>query len=72
MGELAAPLVYAVAGGGLAGAVVLLDALVADTIDYDKLRTGLVLRCMPLTEERHRRIQTLLRRRRQGSRRRNR
>ena len=41
VGELAGPLVYAVAGGGLAGAVVLLDALVADTIDYDKLRTGL-------------------------------
>ena len=138
VGELAGPLVYAVAGGGLAGAVVLLDALAADTIDYDKLRTGLdreglyfgvwrmgtklaralglglngvclwligfpaggaaqapeigwrlallfgpvvgilfvaaglVLRRMPLTEERHRRIQALLRRRRQRSRRRNR
>ena len=41
VGELAAPLVYALVGGGLAGAVVLLDSLVADTIDYDKLKTGL-------------------------------
>ena len=41
IGELAAPLLYALVGGGLAGAVVLLDALVADTIDYDKLKTGL-------------------------------
>ena len=40
IGELAAPLLYALVGGGLAGAVVLLDALVADTIDYDKLKTG--------------------------------
>ncbi len=133
VGELTAPLVYGIVGGGLAGAVVLLDALVADTIDYDRLRTGLdreglyfgvwrmgtklaralglglngvclwligfsaggaaqspemgwrlallfgpvvgvlfvgaglILRCMPLTDERHQRIQGLLRRRRERS-----
>ena len=133
VGELTPPLIYGIAGGGLAGAVVLLDALVADTIDYDRLRTGLdreglyfgvwrmgtklaralglglngvclwligfsagaaalspetgwrlallfgpvvgvlfvgaglVLRCMPLTDERHQRIQELLRRRRERS-----
>ena len=41
VGELAGPLLYAVVGGGLAGVLILLDALVADTIDYDKLKTGL-------------------------------
>ena len=41
VGEVAAPFIYALVGGALAGAVVLMDALVADTIDYDKLRTGL-------------------------------
>jgi len=41
IGELTAPLLYSLAGGALAGAIVLLDALVADTIDYDKLKTGL-------------------------------
>ena len=40
VGELTPPLLYALLGGGLAGAVVLLDAMVADTIDYDKLKTG--------------------------------
>ena len=41
VGDLTAPFVYALFGGALAGAVVLMDALVADTIDYDRLRTGL-------------------------------
>ena len=41
VGEVAAPFTYALVGGALAGAVFLMDALVADTIDYDKLRTGL-------------------------------
>ena len=131
VGELAPPLLYALVGGGMAGVLVLLDALVADTIDYDRLKTGLdrqglyfgvwrmgtklaralglglngvllwligfsagtaaqtpetswrlallfgpvvgilflgaglILWCMPLTDERHQRIQHLLRRRRQ-------
>ena len=131
VGELAPPLLYALVGGGMAGVLVLLDALVADTIDYDRLKTGLdrqglyfgvwrmgtklaralglglngvllwligfsaetaaqtpetswrlallfgpvvgilflgaglILWCMPLTDERHQRIQRLLRRRRQ-------
>ncbi|HSG17462.1 MAG TPA: MFS transporter, partial [Anaerolineae bacterium] len=41
VGDLGAPLIYSLVGGVLAGAIVLLDALVADTIDYDRLKTGL-------------------------------
>ncbi len=133
-GSVLGPMITAVLGGFFGSSIVLLDSLVADTVDYDKLRTGLnreglyfgvwkmstklaralgllmsgyllsgigfdrtaitqspevawrlalifgpvvgltfvagglVLWAMPLTEERHRRIQRLLLRRRSGSR----
>ena len=40
VGGLAGPLVAAVLGGICAGSIVLLDALVADVVDYDTLRSG--------------------------------
>ena len=38
-GQLAAPFVYSIVGGVLAGAIVLLDSMVADSVDYDLLKT---------------------------------
>ena len=38
-GQLFWPVVYSLVGGALAGAIVLLDSLVADSIDYDRLRS---------------------------------
>jgi len=34
------PLIIAVTGGALVGSIVLLESLVADTVDYDELKTG--------------------------------
>jgi GPH family glycoside/pentoside/hexuronide:cation symporter len=34
------PLIIAVVGGFLVGSIVLLESLVADTVDYDELKTG--------------------------------
>jgi GPH family glycoside/pentoside/hexuronide:cation symporter len=39
-GKMLLPLVIAVTGGMLVGAIVLLESLVADTVDYDELKTG--------------------------------
>jgi len=39
-GKMLIPLIIAVVGGALVGAIVLLESLVADTVDYDELRTG--------------------------------
>ena len=39
-GELAGPLAMAFFGGFFAGAIVLLDSMVADVVDHDELRTG--------------------------------
>jgi glycoside/pentoside/hexuronide:cation symporter, GPH family len=36
-GQLLGPVLYSVVGGFLAGAIILLDSLVADTIDYDRM-----------------------------------
>ena len=37
-GQVGLPLVYSLVGGAMAGAIVLMDALVADSIDYDRIR----------------------------------
>jgi Na+/melibiose symporter-like transporter len=37
-GQIFWPLLYSIVGGAMAGAIVLLDSLVADSIDYDRLR----------------------------------
>jgi GPH family glycoside/pentoside/hexuronide:cation symporter len=39
-GRILLPMVVAVIGGFLVGSIVLLESLVADTVDYDELRTG--------------------------------
>jgi GPH family glycoside/pentoside/hexuronide:cation symporter len=39
-GKMLIPLIIAVVGGALVGAIVLLESLVADTVDYDELKTG--------------------------------
>lgn len=39
-GALTLPLVAAIVGGFFGGAIVILDSLVADTVDHDELRTG--------------------------------
>ncbi|MEQ8350243.1 MAG: MFS transporter [Leptospiraceae bacterium] len=39
-GEILYPLIMSVLGGFLVGAIVLLDSLVADIVDYDELKTG--------------------------------
>lgn len=39
-GDTRGPLVYALFAGPLVGAVILLDALVPDIVDYDQLKTG--------------------------------
>ncbi|MCB1304128.1 MAG: MFS transporter [Leptospiraceae bacterium] len=39
-GQLLYPMIMAVVGGFLVGAIVLLDSLVADIVDYDELKTG--------------------------------
>ncbi|MEC7227893.1 MAG: MFS transporter, partial [Candidatus Latescibacterota bacterium] len=37
-GQIVFPLAYSLVGGVMAGAIVLMDALVADSIDYDRIR----------------------------------
>jgi GPH family glycoside/pentoside/hexuronide:cation symporter len=39
-GKMLIPLIVAVVGGMLVGSIVLLESLVADTVDYDELKTG--------------------------------
>jgi GPH family glycoside/pentoside/hexuronide:cation symporter len=39
-GKILLPLIIAVVGGFLVGSIVLLESLVADTVDYDELKTG--------------------------------
>lgn len=39
-GELSYPMIMSVLGGFLVGAIVLLDSLVADIVDYDELKSG--------------------------------
>jgi len=39
VGEMAGPFLYSIVGGALGGAIVLLDSMVADSVDYDLLKS---------------------------------
>lgn len=40
VGSVTGPIVVAILGGFCSGAIVILDSLIADSVDYDELRTG--------------------------------